>query len=295
MPAVSVIIPTYNRAELVQLAIQSVLTQTFNDFELIVVDDGSTDNTSGVLRKYESNIMVKLLRQPNKGCPAALNHGLRESNGKYICWLSSDDIWMKDKLEKQVAYFAQHKEVKLVFTDYEIADEQGQSLRIKRFNKASMPLEMMVEYIHGSSVMFLRDCLNTIGFFDESLLCHNDVDYWLKIGKKHKIGHIPEALVRTSHADGRDSDNRKRMIESRVLFLIKNGLPLELFGWGDSDRYFREYKYKYAMKLLGKIGFYKYWFSKFIFNRGWLYLSIDYLGKMDRLFEQFKKKWYKSK
>jgi hypothetical protein len=136
--------------------------------------------------------------------------------------------------------------------------------------------------------MFHRDCLKSIGYFDEHLFCHNDVDYWLKVGKRYRIGHIPEVLLKTGRPPGRDSDNKIRMIESRVLFLLKNGLPLELFGWTDRQSSFRRYKYEYAMKLLGKKGFCKYWASGFFLRRGWFYLLVDYLKKMDGLYEQFK-------
>src|SRR4030095_14530375 len=117
MPAVSVIIPTYNGALFIAETIESVLTQTHRDVEIIVVDDGSTDETPRVLQRFAEHL--KVVTSDRNGIPAARNRGVRFSNGRYLCFLDHDDLWKPDKLARQVKMFDQHPEVGFCFTDYE--------------------------------------------------------------------------------------------------------------------------------------------------------------------------------
>src|SRR3990170_2838516 len=116
MPKVSVIIPTYNREKYIVETLQSVFAQTFTDYEVIVIDDGSTDNTADVLRPYLDRIVY--IRKPNGGQGSARNVGIKVAKGEYIAFLDSDDLWMPEKLELQVKYLDNNKDAGLVFTDY---------------------------------------------------------------------------------------------------------------------------------------------------------------------------------
>src|SRR4030042_587586 len=123
MPKVSVIITTYNRVHFVCEAIDSVLNQTFKDFEIIVVDDGSTDNTKEALKRYSKNIFY--IYQSNKGRSQARNTGLKVAKGDYIAFLDDDDIWVPHKLEKQVAFMDSNPNIGLVHTITEVIDEES--------------------------------------------------------------------------------------------------------------------------------------------------------------------------
>jgi glycosyltransferase involved in cell wall biosynthesis len=120
---VSVVIPTYNSAHLLDDALQSVLEQTYKDFEIIVVDDGSTDNTSEVVSKY--NDKLHYFRVDNRGPAKARNYGISKATGKYIAFLDADDKWLPTKLEKQVSMFEQNPEFGMVFTENSLFDAKG--------------------------------------------------------------------------------------------------------------------------------------------------------------------------
>ena len=132
MPTVSIIIPTYNREQLLGRAIKSVLAQTYQDFELIIVDDGSTDNTERLVKSFNSEKTRYIRHRKNKGPAAARNTGIRSAKGDYIAFQDSDDEWMPEKLEKQMrAFTTAPPEVGVVYTSYYSTINKG-----KRFNRA---------------------------------------------------------------------------------------------------------------------------------------------------------------
>ena len=135
MPKVSVIIPTYNREEFITETIKSVLNQTYKDFEIIVVDDGSTDNTKQKLEPFKSKI--KLIEQKNSERAVARNNGVKSSSGEYIAFLDSDDLWIKNKLENQVNFLDEKKDFILTY---------GQSFRINEHGK---PIKTAKRQIQG--------------------------------------------------------------------------------------------------------------------------------------------------
>ncbi len=126
MPRVSVVIPTYNRASLIREALESVFAQTFRDFEVIVVDDGSTDGTVELLKEYEGRIAI--IRQENRGAGAARNRGLAEATGEYIAFIDSDDLWMDFKLDLQVAILEGMPDVGFLYSDFQVLKDAGKRL-----------------------------------------------------------------------------------------------------------------------------------------------------------------------
>ena len=203
MAPVSVVIPTYNRAWVLEEAIQSVLGQTYRDFELIVVDDGSTDSTEDILARYPGIIVV---RQENKGVSAARNAGVRISSGRYLAFLDSDDLWLPEKLEKQVKFFQENPSTLICQTE-EIWIRKGVRVNPgKRHLKASgMIFERSLELclVSPSAVMMSRKLFDETGGFDENLPACEDYDLWLRITHKHPVHLIKEALVikRGGHED----------------------------------------------------------------------------------------------
>lgn len=196
MPFVSVIIPTYNRAAVLERAISSVLDQSFKDFELIVVDDGSTDSTSEVVSGFDG--ALKVLRQPNRGVSAARNLGIASSSGPLVAFLDSDDSWMPDKLAKQVASFTGYSAGFICHTD-EVWLRNGKTVSQKAIHRKQggtffqRALERCL--ISPSSVMIGRELLDKVGWFDENLRAAEDYDLWLRITAFHEVQFIPEPLV----------------------------------------------------------------------------------------------------
>lgn len=195
-PRVSVVIPTYNNARFVAEAVESVLQQTYRDYEIVVIDDGSTDTTRDVLAPFQDRIHY--LHQENAGAGAARNRGIEESRGELIAFLDSDDLWYKTKLEKSVAAFDRDREAGLVYNRYLQRDlDSGRERRGHVFGRSG---RVAAEYIlffrgvHTSSVVIRRECFEKCGRFDPSLQLSQDVDLWLRIMEDYPIREIPEVL-----------------------------------------------------------------------------------------------------
>ncbi len=203
-PRVSVVVPTYNRGWIVNEAIDSVLNQTFQQYELIVVDDGSTDDTKAILGEYGNRIRV--IHQANRGVSAARNRGIRAAKGPLIAFLDSDDVWVADKLSVQVAFFDRHPET-LVCQTEEIWIRNGVRVNPgKRHRKRSGKIfeaSLALCLVSPSAVMLRKDLFETIGLFDESLPACEDYDLWLRISVNHPIHLIDQPLIvkRGGHED----------------------------------------------------------------------------------------------
>lgn len=197
MPFISVIIPTYNRAGWLEHAIDSVLSQTFKDWELIVVDDGSTDETTELLSHYGSaSRSISLSR--NQGVSAARNTGIRNSDSPWVAFLDSDDQWLPQKLEKQVRYLQRYPQSQILFTD-EIWIRHGRRVNPgKKHRKQegwifqpSLSLCLMAP----STTMIRRNVFETTGLFDESLPLCEDYDLWLRVAARFPVNLLDEKLM----------------------------------------------------------------------------------------------------
>ncbi|MDI6704272.1 MAG: glycosyltransferase [bacterium] len=204
MCKISVIIPTFNRAKYIVEAVRSVLSQTYSDFELIIVDDGSTDETRETLKPFLDK--VKYLFQPNKGVSAARNLGISKSRGEYIAFLDSDDLWMKDKLGIQVDFMENNPRAKVTYTE-EIWIRRG--IRVNRRERHKKYSGWIFEHvlplclISPSSVMIKREVFRQIGVFDESLPACEDYDFGIRLAKRYPIFLIEKQLIikRGGHPD----------------------------------------------------------------------------------------------
>lgn len=194
MPGVSIIIPVYNRTELLERALQSLQKQTHQDFEVIVVDDHSTEDISSVTKKYGA----RHLKTIGKGVSAARNTGINASTSQLIAFLDSDDEWLAQKLELQLNYLAENSNCSLVHTN-EIWIRNGQP--VKQNNKQqkmggrifSQCTEQCL--IGPSTVLLRRSLLDNVGLFDESFTVCEDFDLWLRITATEDIGFISEPLM----------------------------------------------------------------------------------------------------
>jgi len=219
---VSVIIPTYNRGHLLPDAIKSVLAQDFDDYELIVIDDGSTDNTRSILNDYSDK--VKVYRQTNQGVSAARNHGIAVSSGKLIAFLDSDDVWLPKKLALQAAFFKSTPEA-LICQTQEIWIRNGVRVNPKkRHQKPSgwifeKSLELCL--VSPSAVMLRRHLFDAVGLFDESLLACEDYDLWLRISCRYPVYLINTPLIikKGGHAD--QLSRMKGLDRFRICSLLK--------------------------------------------------------------------------
>jgi glycosyltransferase involved in cell wall biosynthesis len=204
MPRVSIIIPTYNRARIVGEAIDSVLSQRYDNFELIVVDDGSTDGTEKLVASYLPRLTY--LYQGHQGVSAARNRGITTARGEYIAFLDSDDLWLREKLSFQMRFMESHPECLICYTD-EIWIRKG--VRVNPMKKHRKYSGMIFEkclplcIVSPSSVLIARTLLDEVGIFDETLEVCEDYDLWLRIAARYPIDFINTPLIikRGGHAD----------------------------------------------------------------------------------------------
>lgn len=205
MPLVSVVIPTYNRCQFLSQAIESVLSQTFRDLEIIVVDDGSTDGTAELVReRYGTS--VRYIRQANQGRSKARNAGMEAAEGKYIALLDSDDTWKAGKLEKQIRLLEASPEVGLAHTYTEVTGSTGSpdpAQTLTRLKLHAAALKRGYDYLNmsrecvmfTSTVVVRRERLREIGLMDEAISGLEDGDWYLRAALVTKIATNPEPLV----------------------------------------------------------------------------------------------------
>ncbi|MBU2648141.1 glycosyltransferase family 2 protein [bacterium] len=233
MPSVSVIIPTHNRIQQVTAAVESVLIQSFKSFELIVVDDGSSDGTEERLRAlFDSTI--RLIRQPPAGVSAARNKGARHSNGEFLAFLDSDDTWHRDKLKHQIDFHQQNPELNLSQTE-ETWIRRGRFVNPhKKHRKPAgyiFPQSLHLCTVSPSSVLIRKTVFDAAGGFDERLPACEDYDLWLRITATHPVGLIGMRLL-TKHGGHADQLSQKypAMDRFRLYSLCKIFLSDDLDG-----------------------------------------------------------------
>jgi len=213
-PKVSVIIPCYNREHYIAETVNSVLAQTWHNIELILVDDGCTDNSRNVLELFSSRLtMLEHLGRANKGQSAAINLGLRHSSGEYLAILDSDDLFAPDKIEKQVRFLEEHPEIGLVYANCIYIDENGKELSKMHYGNHRPPVgpEKVLEeccYNVPSNALFRRSVFERVGFLDETLRSAQDHDYGIRIAEVTRIGYINECLWRYRRHCGSISNTR---------------------------------------------------------------------------------------
>ncbi len=198
---VSIILPVFNGEKYLSYAIDSVLKQTYLYFEFIVINDGSTDNTSTILTIYKEKYprIQVITHNTNIGIVKSLNEGLKLAKGEFIARIDSDDIWLTDKLNKQIEYLVKNPDIYLLGTAKKVIDKNGEILpsKEKQFYKY---LVIKKEIIKGnlfchSSVVFRKEILNEVGYYNEKFLNTEDYEYWIRILSYKKGEIMPEPLV----------------------------------------------------------------------------------------------------
>ncbi|MBU1007661.1 glycosyltransferase [Candidatus Dependentiae bacterium] len=218
-PKISVVLPTYNGLTrgFVTYAIESVLQQTYKNFELLIVDDGSSDDTRELCQKYLADHRVTYLHQKNSGVSAARNHGIKKSSGDYIAFLDDDDSWLPEKLEKQLSFVENlcDSQFGLCYTALEFMTKDGRKTGIIQSHHAEKNIfrEMLYENIVDctSSVLVPRSVLDDVGLFQEHLSYAEDYDLWLRIAKKYHIYSIDEPLALYREHSNKLSSNLEKM------------------------------------------------------------------------------------
>lgn len=203
LPEVSIIIPTFNRAHYIGDAIKSVLSQTYSSWELLIVDNGSTDNTAVIVKDYvRADARVRYLREDCKGVSRARNTALAEAKGEYIAFLDDDDLFLPEKLKIQTDFLKAHPEVDFVYGQIEIINAKGELLWIDPKKPVLTFADLFEESgIRIQSVMCRKSCFDSIGGFDETLTMGEDYDLWLRAAAKYRFEYLAVPFVKMRFHD----------------------------------------------------------------------------------------------
>jgi glycosyltransferase involved in cell wall biosynthesis len=231
LPKVSIVLPTYNRANLIGRSIQSLLNQTYKDFEIIVVDDFSSDNTEEIVKKIDDPCIHYFRHKANLGAAAARNTGIKLSKGEFIAFQDSDDEWIKDKLEKQIyVFYSEYENIGVVYTKFcRIMDNKKIYIPSKFDKKREGYIEEQL--LHGSfigtpTILAKKACLEKIGGFDESLLALEDWELVIRLSKYYQFKFIDEPLVISYSTPISISSNKKLQLEAYEKIIEKHKLDM---------------------------------------------------------------------
>jgi glycosyltransferase involved in cell wall biosynthesis len=235
---VSVVLPVYNQASLLAESVESVLSQTYRDLELIIVNDGSTDGVEAVLDRYADDPRVIVLTQPNQKLPSALNNGFAVATGEFFTWTSADNVMLPRQVEVLVRHLERHPEHAMVYSDYQAIDDRGAPLRDPTFrpqnqdardpSRMRLPREVTVENFHarpdnfiGASFLYRADAARIVGPYAEDTFGGEDYDFWLRLHALFAIGHVDEVLYRYRvHENTLNARARELRIEEAVRRLL---------------------------------------------------------------------------
>lgn len=271
-PTVSIIITCYNYGKYLEGCLTSVLKQTFNDFEIIIINDGSIDNTDEVIKKFKNIANLKYIKQSNSGQARAKNVGIQNASGSFIAFLDADDVWDENKLKKQMPLF-ENKSVGVVYSRSSYINESGEVLaNLKITEKYLLPKSGKVtknlfldNFVPFSSSIVRKDCFGKFGGFDESLKMGIDWDLWLRISTAYEFDFVNEPLLiyRVGHA-GQMSKNieiRQKcsdQIMSNFLVMNRHFLPWWVirqaysFTYRNRGEYYRNFDKKRSINYFAR-------------------------------------------
>lgn len=240
MEKISVIIPTYNRAQKIVKSIQSVLEQTYSNLEIIVVDDGSTDDTEHVVGQIQDERIVYIKQPVNQGVSVARNAGGMHASAQLIAFHDSDDYWHPDKLEKQMEYWQKHPEYNMVYCGYVLYGVDGTSLTVP-FERTWGVLEgdmyqtLLVNNTIGAPTILMRkESFVEAGGFDTSLQSLEDWEFVIRYSKHNQIGYVNEYLMDAHQTAGSVSSNVGAAYETRCKIIAEHREEYVKMGLFDS-------------------------------------------------------------
>ena len=225
VPLVSVIIPAYNAANYLSQAIDSVLNQTYSNIEIIVINDGSIDGeTEEIALLYGDKL--KYFYQENAGVSSALNRGILNSTGDYVAWLSHDDSFLPNKIEKQIECFRRNPDSHICYTNYNVIDNKSEVhgfIDVPHYENDMFPIRLLqAMFVCGSTVLMRKECFFEKNiFFDETLRYSQDAELWLKLTQHYKYIHLNERLLNWRFHACQGSRNESAMRKDKRAYLTK--------------------------------------------------------------------------
>ncbi len=221
---VSVVVATHNMGNYLKEAMESVLRQTYPVMEVIVIDDGSTDGTKELIAQFSREQRVKYYYQKRMGQPKAKNQGIRKCSGDYIAFIDADDLWVKEKLERQLPNFDKSEKIGVVYSDVARIDHDGNMIgrpNVKRYSGNITDRLLIHNFVPMSSVVVRKKCFNEIGMFDETFPMGIDYDLWLRMSAKYDFYFVDEVLCHWRQWNGQLSQNYRGRYENGIRIMKK--------------------------------------------------------------------------
>lgn len=254
---ISVIIPAYNSAHFILETIRSILSQTYSDIEIIVIDDGSSDNTHAVLADHIKQKQIIYILQQNQGPAAARNNGVKHAQGEFIAFVDADDIWLPNKLAEQICLF-DHDETGLVYSGIEMFDsENGHTIKTKTSNINGHVFEQLLinNFIPTSTVLIRRQAFENF-YTGTEFYCAEDYDLWLKISRKWRIASTNSITCKHRKHMGSLSSNLSKMykdeltVKRQYIGQVKRPLMNQALAAVNYNTAYDEYKRRHILKSL---------------------------------------------
>jgi glycosyltransferase involved in cell wall biosynthesis len=229
MPKVDIIVPAYNAARFLPEALESVVAQTFTDWRILLVDDGSTDHTAEIVSQFADRLGPKLsyIRQENRGLPAARNSAIRNASAPFLALLDADDVWLPDRLAESLQRF-NRPEIGLVYGFVSRIDVDGNTVTThdKMLRNAEGYIASAI-YARNidlpcPTITFRSECVDLVGDFDESMRATEDRDLWLRIAQHYEIARVPKVIALYRISPGAMTSDTERMFSAQVRFLDKH-------------------------------------------------------------------------
>ena len=283
MPYVSIIMPTFNSHQWISESIQSVLGQSFDNWELIIVNDGSTDNSVEIIQTYLNDKRIKLLHQKNLGPANARNYGISKCNGEFIAFLDSDDIWLHEKLQIQLQFFESNPHIGLVYSNYNLFyDNPKLTLPLRQSNWFHTWPDnhrlLVYDFIGILTVVVRSSIIKKLGGFNENLFGTEDWDLWIKVAQFYKISKIEKVTASYRvHPDGLSQTAQNHFNQLKKVYdlhVFKKNVPKHIQCGAKAVFNFRLAKYNLFSNY--SLIFIKFYFRATIF---YFRAKINYLFK----------------
>ena len=193
-PLITVYITNHNYGKYIDQAINSILEQSFQNFEIIIIDDGSTDNSKSIIQQYENKSNIKVIYQNNKGLTISNNIAIKLAQGEFIIRLDADDYFTKDALKLMVREF-ENENLGMVFGDWYLVDENGDILGVEQRHNFQKEVTLYDQPAHGACTMFRKDCLIKLGGYDETITRQDGYELWLRFIEQFEVGNIKQQFI----------------------------------------------------------------------------------------------------
>lgn len=258
MPRVSVIIPTYNCSKFLGRALKTALAQSYTDYEVIIMDDGSTDDTKDVVARFGN--AVRYFYQPNRGLSAARNAAISKSSGEFLAYLDADDMWHPQKLEKQIAFLDAHKECGFVHSETVVINEDDEVIHLRFNHETKRPVPQghcVIDLLRTCHIQILtvverRECLDRVGNFDERLFVAQDYFHWIMVAMHGMaIGYLDEPLGMYRWRTDSLFSNQRRVIEDfvRIFDILVEEKSVRLQEYQEAMHIVRDQLYTFRRDL----------------------------------------------